>query len=676
MISINPINTSIISINPINMPTIAINPINTPIIAINPTNTPTIAISQSNHGVTIPTKVYYKNTTNTFNTFLDTGALQSNYVRRKEVESLIKAGFPTKECNVQVCGVFDDCQPSSNIVVFKVNFMNDDISVLNKAESFITTLTFKVLEQLPYDMIIGRDDIDLYDLWNKSKHYRLPKGLVTKPSILHARNNSPTTLFSHLPFMKQNRTLCNKKRNSTLSIEDVSKVQKICACSEELQVPHNKKRTRQKYQLGVSSKTVKAKRHRTTIADLRKSNLQRVTDKRLLSLQQEATDRSVEISSTEDIKPLKRSETINTRKLTNMEHTVNDVVMNDSTTKHPIEANILWDASPQTYIDNFSRNAWQTGCYQPISNKPRPEYHLWKTQESPPVPGLKVCDEPKDTSKLTNEEERCFCVTTEQLYVLNQRETTSSSLKSNHPRDTNLDGKVNRAHISEFFHQEEEAFGIETTASDLPLYQWDWDAQEPFLVGRRANDESTKQASATSYIPTQIYGSPKFVLKIQAVCRKYLSVFNTLLSTEPALVPPMELNVDLKKWQSNSNRGPPRQQTQTKQEEIHKQITKMLPAEIVSKSQAEFYSQVHLTPKPVHSLSTTEDGTAADSIIHPAVILAMGWRFCIDFRSLNLACTGMGWPIPNIQQMLRRLGSHKPTIFGKLDFTSGYQQRS
>ena len=34
----------------------------------------------------------------------------------------------------------------------------------------------------------------------------------------------------------------------------------------------------------------------------------------------------------------------------------------------------------------------------------------------------------------------------------------------------------------------------------------------------------------------------------------------------------------------------------------------------------------------------------------------------------------MGWPIPNIQQMLRRLGSHKPTIFGKLDFTSGYHQ--
>ena len=34
----------------------------------------------------------------------------------------------------------------------------------------------------------------------------------------------------------------------------------------------------------------------------------------------------------------------------------------------------------------------------------------------------------------------------------------------------------------------------------------------------------------------------------------------------------------------------------------------------------------------------------------------------------------MGWPIPNIQQMLQRLGSHKPKMFGKLELTSGYHQ--
>jgi hypothetical protein len=52
----------------------------------------------------------------------------------------------------------------------------------------------------------------------------------------------------------------------------------------------------------------------------------------------------------------------------------------------------------------------------------------------------------------------------------------------------------------------------------------------------------------------------------------------------------------------------------------------------------------------------------------------MGWRFCVDFRNLNLACEGMGWPLPNIPQMLRRLGDLRPKVFGKLDLTSGYHQ--
>ena len=91
----------------------------------------------------------------------------------------------------------------------------------------------------------------------------------------------------------------------------------------------------------------------------------------------------------------------------------------------------------------------------------------------------------------------------------------------------------------------------------------------------------------------------------------------------------------------------------------------MVPNAIVSESQAEYYSQVHLTPKPV-IIEATKPGDS--------VTKGTGWRFCIDFRNLNLASTGMGWPIPNIPQMLRRLGSHKPKIFGKLDLTSGYHQ--
>jgi hypothetical protein len=34
----------------------------------------------------------------------------------------------------------------------------------------------------------------------------------------------------------------------------------------------------------------------------------------------------------------------------------------------------------------------------------------------------------------------------------------------------------------------------------------------------------------------------------------------------------------------------------------------------------------------------------------------------------------MGWPLPNIKEVLIRLGTHRPKYFGKLDFTSGYHQ--
>ena len=246
-------------------------------------------------------------------------------------------------------------------------------------------------------------------------------------------------------------------------------------------------------------------------------------------------------------------------------------------------------------------------------------------------------------------------------------------LKSATAHDTNLQNTVNRTHISEFFHYEDDAQGIESTGSDLPVYQWDWDAKQPKLVGHKVSKEKNRHHSSpaslktpdktTSYIPTQISGSPELIRDIQTVCTKYLSVFNTCLSPEPALLEPMTLNVDHSKWHSFANKGPPRQQTPAKQEEIRKQIGKMLPNEVVTTSQAEYYSHVHLTPKPVHSLEVqhpldknTSDPT--DATIPLAVQIAVGWRFCVDFRNLNLACTGLGWPLPNIPELPRRLGAN------------------
>ena len=50
------------------------------------------------------------------------------------------------------------------------------------------------------------------------------------------------------------------------------------------------------------------------------------------------------------------------------------------------------------------------------------------------------------------------------------------------------------------------------------------------------------------------------------------------------------------------------------------------------------------------------------------------WRFCIDFRGLNDAIKSHGWRIPNIKNLLQKLGEKRAHYFGKMDLTSGYFQ--
>ena len=50
------------------------------------------------------------------------------------------------------------------------------------------------------------------------------------------------------------------------------------------------------------------------------------------------------------------------------------------------------------------------------------------------------------------------------------------------------------------------------------------------------------------------------------------------------------------------------------------------------------------------------------------------WRFCLDFRALNEASDPLGYTLPSIQDMLRRIGGRRPTVFAVIDFTSGYHQ--
>ena len=619
---------------------------------------------------TIITQIQLNNSHIKFDTLLDTGALQGNYVSKKYVEGLIKDNLVENgKQNMNVCAAFDECQHSDSYIVSDIVFNSRVVNktkFLNKNNLFTLKLRLTVLEQLPFDMIIGRRDILKYNLLDKTEIVHrvntlsvsaVPKVLMSRTGFrVFRKRKNKKSLFTMSNSPKQTQILIKEVRNSKLIVDQDN--QRSSTSTAKLEVAESNTSTTQPSTTRteaihqVMKPIAKAAYHTVVqqIEDVSKASTGSVTapDSGSMSLQQQI-----------------------------------DLGLASTTP---------WVNFPQTEADNMdNRCAFTAYGYQPAI---QPAYTIF-AQRNDKASIKRKSKAMQEASSEVGEPELWNVTTTEQLNALlkNQNLTVNSppdyALKSATAHDTNLQDTVNRTHISEFFHYEDDAQGIESTGSDLPIYQWDWDAKQPKLVGHKVNNAKNQHHSrsenlktseqTTSYIPTQISGSPELVRDIQTVCRKYLSVFNTCLSPEPALLEPMTLNVDHSKWHSNANKGPPRQQTAAKQEEIRKQIGKMLPNEVVSVSQAEYYSQVHLTPKPVHSLEvplpldgSTTDTT--DATIPLAVQIAVGWRFCVDFRNLNLASTGLGWPIPNVPQMLRRLGDHKPKIFGKLDLTSGYHQ--
>ena len=88
-----------------------------------------------------------------------------------------------------------------------------------------------------------------------------------------------------------------------------------------------------------------------------------------------------------------------------------------------------------------------------------------------------------------------------------------------------------------------------------------------------------------------------------------------------------------------------------KQTELFKTLQALISQGIVEKSQSPHYSRILMVPKP-------------DGIL----------RMCVDYRALNDCTADASWPIPNIAEMFRMIGSPKPKIFGIMDLTQGYHQ--
>ena len=167
---------------------------------------------------------------------------------------------------------------------------------------------------------------------------------------------------------------------------------------------------------------------------------------------------------------------------------------------------------------------------------------------------------------------------------------------------------------------------------------------EPWLKSQFSTDDPLAKIN--------ISGSPEFRARIISLCEEFRHLFSDTLPPEPAKLKPFDIIVDDDKWEKPCNRNPPRRMAPKAQVEVQKQIAEMLKKGIIERSDATHYSQVLLVPKP-----------GVDT-----------FRMCIDFRNLNTCTKDASYPIPNIDQMFRRIGLKKPKYFGCMDLTQGYHQ--
>ena len=173
------------------------------------------------------------------------------------------------------------------------------------------------------------------------------------------------------------------------------------------------------------------------------------------------------------------------------------------------------------------------------------------------------------------------------------------------------------------------------------------DSYAPFIKDLNADFEKLKRVR---------YGDNDHLnQELVKLVEEFEHMFSMTLAPEPAKLPPFKIILkDIAKWESSANRMPPRVQSRFKNEKIREFTADLIKTGINQHSQAEYYSQAVLAPKP----HTNKEE----------------WRFCQDFRNLNEASEFQSFPLPNTSHMFERIGAKRPKYFAVLDLTQGFHQ--
>ena len=155
------------------------------------------------------------------------------------------------------------------------------------------------------------------------------------------------------------------------------------------------------------------------------------------------------------------------------------------------------------------------------------------------------------------------------------------------------------------------------------------------------------------YTNVHVGGPPELRDKLRKLIREFKEVFRATVQRRPSSAfTPFVLDVDDEAWEQPCNAGPPRTMGREREEELDRMIQVLMTNDIIEDCTHTYCSAAFLTPKP--------NGK---------------WRFVLDFKGLNKATRQRyDWPIPNIKDMLIRVGDSRPEFFATFDLTSGYYQ--
>jgi hypothetical protein len=140
--------------------------------------------------------------------------------------------------------------------------------------------------------------------------------------------------------------------------------------------------------------------------------------------------------------------------------------------------------------------------------------------------------------------------------------------------------------------------------------------------------------------------------RVLQILKEFKDLFKTVVSSKGASVTPFELKVDKSGWHLAKNHGRPRRVSRTSEIEFKRQIESLLELGVIRPSRAGYYSHGFMVPKPGGKM-----------------------RLVIDFKGLNMVSQmESGWGIPNIKDILERLGEQKSGFFCKLYLTDVFHQ--